>query len=168
MSNTVGSKKVYRHTKACRRASAKSTRKDCTAREGDSRSAAARRRNDETHLQQLVLLPLDAVAPSLVVGESMPGREEKLVSFSCSARTSESTDLSFWKRVLIRGIPRSQLSSRSSRVRRRFCALASFLLSAYSDQTRAESRNSDSQGCMMEKGQPASKGFACSRKLTWM
>lgn len=51
-----------------------------------------------------------------------------------------------WKRVLIRGIPRSQESSKSSNVKRRFCCAASCRLSAYSAHTRWESINSLSQG----------------------
>src|SRR6266849_3223222 len=47
----------------------------------------------------------------------------------------------------MRGIPRSQLSSRSSNVKRRFWAFASLRFIEYSDQTRAESRNSASHGC---------------------
>ena len=53
----------------------------------------------------------------------------------------------FWNRVLMRGIPRSQLSSKSSRVRRRFWVLASSFLRAYSLHTRSLSMNSLSQGC---------------------
>jgi hypothetical protein len=48
--------------------------------------------------------------------------------------------------VLIRGIPRSHESSRSSSVSLRFWAAASFRFIEYSDQTRAESRNSASHG----------------------
>ena len=56
--------------------------------------------------------------------------------------------LSFWKSVLILGIPLSQLSSKSSKVKRLFWALASCLFRAYSAHTLWESMNSDSQGRM--------------------
>jgi hypothetical protein len=45
-----------------------------------------------------------------------------------------------------------QLSSRSSNVKRRFGALASFLFIEYSDQTRAESKNSASRAGDNDKG----------------
>ena len=53
--------------------------------------------------------------------------------------------LSLWKRVLIRGTPLDQLSSRSSWVSLRFSSSASFLFKAYSYHTLLESLNSLSQ-----------------------
>lgn len=93
--------------------------------------------------QELILLPVSADAPSSVISQTIANQGYKgkkprsWATYVCR---------SFWNKVLIRGIPRSQLSSRSSRVRRRFWALASFLFIEYSDQTRAESKNSASQG----------------------
>ena len=72
------------------------------------------------------------------------------------ALTGTQSSLTFWKSVLMRGMPRSHESSRSSRVRRRFCAFASCRLSAYSAHTRCESTNSDSQGDMYLWGETAS------------
>ena len=59
---------------------------------------------------------------------------------------------SFWNSVLMRGMPRSHESSRSSSVSRRLVARASSFLRAYSLHTRSLSTNSLSHGWMYLDG----------------
>lgn len=94
-------------------------------------------------LEELVLLPVRPHAPSLVVRERVSVLLEERVAGGSSDPVHDRAG-----RTYIRGIPRSHESSRSSSVRRRFCAFASLRFIAYSDQTRAESRNSASHGWM--------------------
>ena len=69
-----------------------------------------------------------AVAARPATPQHLPWRTCWYCLNSCRTRqplSYASVCLSFWNSVLMRGMPRSQLSSRSSSVSRRFCASAS-------------------------------------------
>ena len=86
--------------------------------------------NDVLVLEELVLLPIRSYTPSFVVSESVSILLEKSVAKLPNQRQLVVQDRGGVKETDIRGIPRSQESSRSSRVSLRFCKFASFRFAA--------------------------------------